>query len=90
MALKKYNPLLLLKRVEVRVDRSELWKGEPHKPLTEGIHKTGGRNNTGRITSRHRGGGHKRLYRLLILNEISLIVWRTIERLNMIQIEQLL
>jgi large subunit ribosomal protein L2 len=49
----------------VRVDRSELHKGKPVKNLTEGLTKSGGRNNTGRITSWHRGGGHKRRYRLI-------------------------
>ena len=49
----------------MRVDRSELHKGKPVKNLTEGLTKSGGRNNTGRITSWHRGGGHKRRYRLV-------------------------
>ena len=65
MALKKYNPTTPSQRGLVRVDKSELWKGRPHKPLTEGLTKSGGRNNLGRITSRHRGGGHKRLYNLI-------------------------
>ena len=49
----------------VLIDRSELYKGKPVKKLTEGLSKTGGRNNKGRITTRHRGGGHKRSYRLI-------------------------
>jgi large subunit ribosomal protein L2 len=49
----------------VTVDRSELWKGKPVKALTEGKHSKGGRNNTGRITARRRGGGHKRAYRII-------------------------
>jgi large subunit ribosomal protein L2 len=44
---------------------SEITATSPEKSLTEPIKKTGGRNNTGRITSRHRGGGHKRLYRII-------------------------
>ena len=65
MALKSYNPRTPSQRQLVRVDRSELHKGKPVKTLTEGLTKSGGRNNTGRITSRHIGGGHKRRYRLI-------------------------
>ena len=65
MALKSYNPRTPSQRQLVRVDRSELHKGKPVKNLTEGLAKSGGRNNTGRITSWHRGGGHKRRYRLV-------------------------
>jgi large subunit ribosomal protein L2 len=65
MALKTYNPVTPGMRQLVRVDRSELWKGKPVKALTEGLTKTGGRNNKGRITTRHIGGGHARRYRLV-------------------------
>ena len=65
MALKSYNPRTPSQRQLVRVDRYELHKGKPVKNLTEGLTKSGGRNNTGRITSWHRGGGHKRRYRLI-------------------------
>ncbi len=65
MALKTYNPTTPSTRNLVTVDRSELWKGRPHKKLTIGLKKSGGRNNLGRMTSRHRGGGHKKLYRLI-------------------------
>jgi large subunit ribosomal protein L2 len=65
MALKTYNPITPGLRQLVRVDRSELWKGKPEKALTEGLKKTGGRNNHGRITTRHIGGGHARRYRLI-------------------------
>jgi len=63
MALKQFNPVTPSLRGTVLIDRSELWKGRPVKQLTEGKHSTGGRNNHGRITSRFRGGGHKKLYR---------------------------
>jgi len=63
MALKQYKPVTNGMRGLVLVDRSELHKGKPVKQLTEGLSKTGGRNNYGRITARHRGGGHKRAYR---------------------------
>jgi large subunit ribosomal protein L2 len=49
----------------VLIDRSELWKGRPVKTLTQGLTKSGGRNNTGRITMRRIGGGAKRLYRIV-------------------------
>ena len=55
MALKSYKPTTPGQRGLVLIDRSELWKGRPVKSLTEGLTKSGGRNNTGRITSRRRG-----------------------------------
>ena len=65
MALKSYKPTTPGQRGLVLIDRSELWKGRPVKALTEGLTKTGGRNNTGRITMWHKGGGAKRLYRIV-------------------------
>ena len=65
MSLKQYKPNTPSQRGLVLVDRAELWKGKPVKGLTEGLNKSGGRNNKGRITSRRRGGGHKRLYRVI-------------------------
>jgi large subunit ribosomal protein L2 len=82
MALKQYNPTTPSQRGLVRVDRSDLWKGKPHKPLTKGLTKTGGRNNLGRMTSRHRGGGHKRLYRMIDFKRNKLDVAATIERIE--------
>jgi large subunit ribosomal protein L2 len=63
MALKTFNPTSPARRAIVVVDRSELHKGRPEKALVEGMRKKGGRNNTGRVTVRHQGGGAKRLYR---------------------------
>ncbi|HSR70752.1 MAG TPA: 50S ribosomal protein L2, partial [Kiloniellales bacterium] len=65
MALKSYNPVTPSQRGLILVNRSELWKGRPVKALTEGLTKKSGRNNQGRITLRRRGGGHKRLYRMV-------------------------
>ncbi len=65
MALKKFNPTTPSQRQLVLIDRSELWKGAPVKKLTEGQSRNGGRNNSGHITSRHIGGGHKQRYRLV-------------------------
>nr|WP_207187029.1 50S ribosomal protein L2 [Candidatus Sarmatiella mevalonica] len=63
--MKNFRPTTPSQRELVSVDRSLLWKGKPEKSLARGLLKSGGRNNTGRITSRCRGGGHKRLYRLI-------------------------
>src|SRR6476659_5764169 len=63
MALKTFRPTTPSLRQLVQVDRSSLWKGAPIKLLTEGKTKSGGRNNYGRITTRHIGGGHKQTYR---------------------------
>lgn len=65
MALKHYKPTSPAQRGLVLVDRSALHKGKPVKALTEGLSKSGGRNNHGRITAFNRGGGHKRTYRLI-------------------------
>src|SRR5262245_65431696 len=63
MALKTYRPITPGLRQLFLVDRKSLWKGAPVKMLTEGKLKSGGRNNHGRITTRHIGGGHKQAYR---------------------------
>ncbi len=65
MALKTYDPTSPGRRGLILVDRSGLHKGRPVKALTEGLRKTGGRNNIGHATARGRGGGHKRLYRII-------------------------
>ncbi|MGM0476154.1 MAG: 50S ribosomal protein L2 [Pseudomonadota bacterium] len=65
MALMKAKPTSPGRRFVVKVRDDRLHKGRPHAPLVEKQSKTGGRNNTGRITNRHRGGGHKQLYRVI-------------------------
>lgn len=65
MALKKYKPTSNGKRAQVSVDYQSLSSGGPEGSLVGGISKSGGRNNLGRMTVRHRGGGHKRRYRLV-------------------------
>ncbi len=82
MALKKYKPNTPAMRGLVLVDRSELWKGKPEKSLTEGLNKTGGRNNKGRVTSRRRGGGHKRLYRVIDFKRTKFDVPAKVQRLE--------
>jgi len=82
MALKSYRPMTPSQRGLVLVDRSELWKGKPVKALTEGLTSKGGRNNMGRITTRHRGGGHKRRYRVIDFKRRKFDVPGTVERLE--------
>lgn len=82
MALKKYRPVTPGLRQVVKVDRKELWKGKPVKKLTEGLTKTGGRNNTGRITTRHIGGGHARRYRMVDFKRRKFDMPATVERLE--------
>ncbi len=82
MALKTYNPTTPSQRQLVTVDRSTLYKGKPVKALTEGKHSTGGRNNNGHITSRFRGGGHKRAYSLVDFRRTKKDMPATVERLE--------
>ncbi len=63
MAIKKHKPTSPGRRFATYSDNAEITKKRPEKSLTEGTKKSGGRNTKGRITSRHRGGGAKRLYR---------------------------
>jgi Ribosomal protein L2 len=65
MALKTFKPYTKSTRGTVVVDKSNLWKGSSYKPLTKGQYVTGGRNNAGRITSRHMGGGSKHKFRII-------------------------
>ena len=82
MALKKFNPTTPGQRQLVMVDRSALYKGKPVKALTEGKNSNGGRNNTGRITVRFRGGGHKQAYRKVDFKRTKVDVAATVERLE--------
>ena len=65
MAIKKYKPTTPGRRGMTGLTYEEITKTTPEKSLTVTIKKTGGRNNTGRITTRHHGGGHKQLYRIV-------------------------
>ena len=82
MPLKSYKPTSPGQRDLVLVDRSELWGGRPEKSLSLGLHKKGGRNNSGRITMRRKGGGAKRLYRLIDFKRNKLDVKGTVERIE--------
>lgn len=82
MALKKFNPMTPGTRQLVQIDRSDLYKGAPEKTLTEGLTKSGGRNNHGRVTNRNIGGGHKRKYRIIDWKRRKWDVAATVERIE--------
>ncbi len=82
MALKTFRPTTPSLRHLVQVDRGHLWKGAPIKVLTEGKSKSGGRNNYGRITMRHVGGGHKQTYRRIDFRRAKHDMPARVERLE--------
>ncbi|MGE3150861.1 MAG: 50S ribosomal protein L2 [Pseudorhodoplanes sp.] len=82
MALKTFKPTTPSQRQLVLVDRSALHKGKPVKTLTEGKSSSGGRNNNGRVTSRFRGGGHKKTYRIVDFRRQKFDAPATVERLE--------
>jgi len=82
MALKKFNPITPSTRQLVIVDRTGLWKGKPVKALTQGLSKSGGRNNTGRMTMRGIGGGHKRTYRKIDFKRRKFDIEGIVERIE--------
>ena len=82
MALKNYKPTSPARRGLILVDKSGLWKGKPVKALTEGKHKTGGRNNKGHVTSRGIAGGHKQKYRYVDFKRRKWDMPATVERLE--------
>ncbi|MBY9066717.1 50S ribosomal protein L2 [Hyphomonas sp. WL0036] len=82
MALKTFNPTSPGRRQLVLVDRTGLHKGKPVKALTEGVSSKGGRNNQGRVTVRHQGGGAKRLYRKVDFKRNRWDIPATVERLE--------
>ena len=82
MALKQYNPTSPARRGLVLSDRAQLHKGKPVKALTEGLSKSGGRNNQGHATARGIGGGHKQRYRIVDFKRRTWDVAATVERLE--------
>ncbi len=65
MALQQTRPTSPGRRFVVKVTTPDLYKGAPHAPLVTRLERSTGRNNLGRVTTRHKGGGHKRLYRII-------------------------
>ena len=82
MTLKTFKPYTKSTRGTVVLDKSGLWKGSPYKPLTKGQNFTGGRNNNGRITSRHIGGGSKHKYRVIDFHRKKKNIPATVERIE--------
>ena len=82
MAIKKLKPSSPGRRFMVKAVESDLHRGAPYEPLVEKKHRTGGRNNDGRITTRHRGGGHKRRYRMIDFKRDKAGVPAVVERLE--------
>ena len=89
MAIIKSKPTSPGKRGQIVV-KSDLYKGKPLKSLLEPKSKNGGRNNNGRITVRHQGGGHKQHYRVIDFKRNKLIFQRLLRGLNMILIDLLI
>src|SRR5690606_559019 len=82
MAIVKCKPTSAGRRFVVKVVNSDLHKGAPYAPLLEKQGKSGGRNNNGRITTRHRGGGHKQHYRLVDFRRNKDGIPATVERVE--------
>ena len=82
MGLKTYKPYTKSTRTTVLVDRKNLWKGSPFKPLTRGKTSSGGRNNLGRITSRAKGAGHKKRYRIIDFHRNKIDIKGKVERIE--------
>jgi large subunit ribosomal protein L2 len=73
MGLITYKPTTPSFRKTVKIDKSVLFKGRPEKNLIEELQPNSGRNNTGKITIRHRSGGHKKKYRIINFKRNTLI-----------------
>ncbi|ROH87134.1 50S ribosomal protein L2 [Pseudomethylobacillus aquaticus] len=82
MALIKVKPTSPGRRAVVKVVTPGLHKGKPHAPLLEKQSKNAGRNNNGRITTRHQGGGHKQHYRLIDFRRNKDGIPATVERIE--------
>ena len=82
MAIKKSKPTSPGSRFVERVTTEGLYKGKPYAPLLSKLSKTGGRNNQGRITTRHIGGGHKRHYRIIDFRRNKVDIPAVVERIE--------
>lgn len=82
MSIVKSKPTSPGSRFVVRIKNEELFKGKPYSPLLEKQSKTGGRNNNGRITTRHIGGGHKQHYRLIDFKRNKVDIPAVVERIE--------
>jgi len=82
MALQKAKPTSPGRRFVVKVTTPGLYQGGPYKPLLDEKRRTGGRNNAGRITTRHHGGGHKQRYRIIDFKRNKDEITAKVERLE--------
>jgi len=82
MTIVKARPTSPGRRGKVSIRHEHLWKGRPHAALTESKSSTGGRNNNGRITVRHHGGGHKQRYRIVDFKRDKDGIRGTVERIE--------
>jgi len=82
MALVKVKPTSPGRRGVLKVVTPDLYKGKPHAPLLESQSKNAGRNNNGRITTRHQGGGHKQHYRLIDFRRNKTGIPATVEHIE--------
>ena len=82
MAIVKTKPTSAGRRHVVKIVGEELYKGRAYAPLLEKQSKSGGRNNYGRITTRHVGGGHRHHYRLIDFKRTKDGIPATVERLE--------
>ena len=82
MGLKSYKPYTKSSRGTILINREDLWKGKPYKPLTSVNNSSKGRNNLGRITSRNHGGGHKQKYRNIDFYRRKIDMKAVVERIE--------
>jgi large subunit ribosomal protein L2 len=82
MALRQLKPITPGTRFYSISSFEEITTDKPYKPLVRPLKKSGGRNNTGRVTSRHRGGGHKRKYRIIDFKRNKIGIKGTIETIE--------
>ncbi len=88
MAMKKFKPYTPSRRTMANADYKEITSTEPEKSLLEPLKRTAGRNNTGRVTMRHRGGGNKRQYRKIDFKRDKIVFpgkWRRSNTIRTVQ-----
>ena len=90
MPVRVYKPITNGLRGKSTLINDEITKTTPEKSLVVTLKKNGGRNNQGKITVRHRGGGAKRKYRIIDFKRNKIILLQLLHQLNTIQIEQLI
>lgn len=88
MALKKYKPITNGRRNMTTLDFAEITKTTPEKSLLQPLPKRAGRNNQGKLTVRHHGGGHKRQYRVIDFKRKKMESLLKLIQFNMIQTVQ--